>query len=318
MNVKKLLFYAIIIFLIITLGLPLLVNMLTGPEPEVSDMKVRLYHHDTGKIEELPLNEYVTGVVAAEMPAAFPVEALKAQAVAARTYVLKRLTAGGVMNSEHPGADVCDDPRHAQAWLSRGQMRERWGAINYYRYYYKIRRAVDATTNMVITYNGKLIDPVYHSACGGRTEDSGAVWKYSVPYLKSVNCPYETDPRPVQTASFTLDQARKALGVDLAAVPVSTGGSPVKITGRTDTGRVSTVEVGGVELPATLVRQRLGLRSTNFGCRLEDDKLVFTTVGYGHGVGMCQYGAKGFAEHGYSYEEILKHYYTGVEVEELK
>lgn len=318
MKVKKLLFYAIIIFLIITLGLPLLVNMLTGPEPEVGDMKVRLYHHDTGKIEELPLNEYVTGVVAAEMPAAFPVEALKAQAVAARTYVLKRLTAGGVMNSEHPGADVCDDPRHAQAWLSRGQMRERWGAINYYRYYYKIRRAVDATTNMVITYNGKLIDPVYHSACGGRTEDSGAVWKYSVPYLKSVNCPYETDPRPVQTASFTLDQARKALGIDLAAVPVSTGGSPVKITGRTDTGRVSTVEVGGVELPATLVRQRLGLRSTNFGCRLEDDKLVFTTVGYGHGVGMCQYGAKGFAEHGYSYEEILKHYYTGVEVEELK
>jgi len=317
-KVKKLLFYAIIIFLIITLGLPLLVNMLTGPEPEVGDMKVRLYHHDTGKIEELPLNEYVTGVVAAEMPAAFPVEALKAQAVAARTYVLKRLTAGGVMNSEHPGADVCDDPRHAQAWLSRGQMRERWGAINYYRYYYKIRRAVDATTNMVITYNGKLIDPVYHSACGGRTEDSGAVWKYSVPYLKSVNCPYETDPRPVQTASFTLDQARKALGIDLAAVPVSTGGSPVKITGRTDTGRVSTVEVGGVELPATLVRQRLGLRSTNFGCRLEDDKLVFTTVGYGHGVGMCQYGAKGFAEHGYSYEEILKHYYTGVEVEELK
>lgn len=315
---KKLLLFTLIIIIIITLGLPLLVNFISGPEPEAGNMKVRLYHHDTGEIEEMALNEYVTGVVAAEMPAEFPVEALKAQAVAARTYVLKRMTSGGVINSEHPGADVCDDPRHSQAWLSREEMKKRWGVVNYYRYYYKIRQAVDATGTAVITYNGELIDPVYHSACGGRTEDSGAVWKYSVPYLKSVNCPYEADPVPVQTVSFTLAQAQKALGIDLTAVPVSTGSSPVKITGRTVTGRVSTVEVGGVELPATLVRERLGLRSTNFSCKFEDNKLVFTTVGYGHGVGMCQYGAKGFAEQGYGYEEILKHYYCGVEVEKIE
>lgn len=314
---KRLILFAIVLIIIITLGLPLLVNWLAGPEPESGVIKVRLYRHDTGKIEEIALNEYVTGVVAAEMPAEFPVEALKAQAVAARTYVLKRLRAGGVLNKPHPGADVCDDPRHAQAWLSREEMRERWGIVNYYRYYYKIRQAVDATGNEVITYRGELIDPVYHSACGGRTEDAGEVWKYDVPYLKSVDCPYEADPRPAQTASFTISQVEKALGIDLSAVPVSSGSSPVKITGRTGTGRAKTVEVGGVELPATLVRERLGLRSTNFSSRLKGDKIIFTTVGYGHGVGMCQYGARGMAEQGYSYREILKHYYTGVEVEEF-
>ena len=315
---KKFIVFAVILIIIVTLGLPLLVNLLTGPEPEAENMKVRLYHHDSGQIEEIALNEYVTGVVAAEMPAEFPVEALKAQAVAARTYVLKRLLSGGVVNREHPEADVCDDHRHAQAWLSQEQMKERWGVVNYYRYYYKIRQAVDATGYTVITYRDDLIDPVYHSACGGRTENSEAVWKYNVPYLKSVNCPYENDPRSVQRVSYTLAQAQKALGINLEAVPVAAGSSPVKPVEQTETGRVKTVRAGDVDLPAVLVRERLGLRSTNFSCQLQGDKLVFTTVGYGHGVGMCQYGAKGLAEHGYSHQEILEHYYTGVNVEELE
>ena len=314
---KKILFLAIILIVVITLGLPLLVNFITGPEPEAGNMKVHLFHHDSGQTEEIDLNEYITGVVAAEMPATFPVEALKAQAVAARTYVLKRLMAGGVINSEHPGADICDDHRHAQAWISKEQMKERWGVIDYYRHYYKIRQAVDTTGNTVITHEGKMIDPVYHSACGGLTEDSGAVWKYSVPYLKSVNCPYENNPGLIQTVRFTLPQAQKALGIDLTAIPVSTGSSPVETIEQTATGRVKTIRVADVDLPALLVRQRLGLRSTNFSCKIQDNDLVFTTVGYGHGVGMCQYGAKGFAEQGYSYEEILKHYYTGVEIEEM-
>ncbi len=314
---KKFIVFAVILIIIVTLGLPLLVNLLTGPEPEAENMKVRLYHHDSGQIEEIALNEYVTGVVAAEMPAAFPVEALKAQAVAARTYVLKRLAAGGVVNREHPEADVCDDHHHAQAWLSQEQMKERWGVINYYRHYYKIRQAVDDTGNTVITYQGDLIDPLYHSTCGGRTENSGAVWKFDIPYLKSVNCPYENNPKLVQTVSYTLAQAQKALGINLEAVPVSKGSAPMDTVEQTETGRVKTVRAGDVDLPAVLVRERLGLRSTNFSCRLQGDKLVFTTVGYGHGVGMCQYGAKGLAEHGYSYREILKHYYTGVEIQTI-
>lgn len=314
---KKLIFVAIVLIIIITLGLPFLLNLITGPEPQAGHMKVRLYHHETGEIEEMDLNNYITGVVAAEMPAAFPAEALKAQAVAARTYVLKRILAGGVVNSEHPEADLCDDPRHAQAWIPREEMKKRWGIINFYRHYYKIRQAVDATGNTVISLEGELIDPVYHAACGGKTEDAGNVWKYDIPYLQSVNCPYENYPRRVERVTFTPQTVQKALGIDLTAVPVSTGESPVKTVERTPTGRVKTVEVGDVVLPATLVRQRLGLRSTNFGCTLENGKLVFTTVGYGHGVGMCQYGAKGLAEHGYGYEEILKHYYTGVTVKEL-
>ncbi|MCF8012512.1 MAG: stage II sporulation protein D [Clostridiales bacterium] len=310
---KKLLIATLVAIILIS-GIPLFLNWYTGPEDEGS-LKVRLYRNDIDKIEKLSLNEYVAGVVAAEMPAKFPIEALKAQAVAARTYVLKRIHAGGVVNKLHPGADVSDDPDRAQAWISREKMKERWGVVNYYRYYFKIRQAADATKKMIITYDGKLIDPVYHSACGGRTEDSGEVWKYSIPYLKSVNCPYEADPRPIHTASFTLPEMEKSLGVDMSAVPVSSGESPVKITERTDTGRASKVRVAGVEIPATVFRQRLNLRSTNFASNIKGDKVIFTTRGYGHGVGMCQYGAKGMADHGCSYREILKHYYTGVNVQ---
>lgn len=316
---RRILLLAGIIYIFMSLGMSSLLDLMPVPEsPGPGTMKVRLYRHQTGKIEELPLNEYVTGVVAAEMPASFPAEALKAQAVAARTYVLKRMIGGGLENPQHPGADVCDDHRHAQAWIDREEMKDRWGVINYYRHYYKIRQAVDDTGTEVITYQGELIDPIYHSACGGKTEDSGAVWKYDIPYLKSVACPYEADPHSVQAAGFSLEQAQRALGIDLTALPVSSGDSIIKITGRTATGRVDAVEAGGVELPATLVRERLGLRSTNFSCAYKDDKLVFTTVGYGHGVGMCQYGAKGFAGKGYDYQKILKHYYSGVEIEDLE
>lgn len=310
---KRLLIALIVLILVIVAALPLVVKWITGPGAEEAAYNVRLYHHQTGEIQLIPMNEYLAGVVAAEMPAEFPAEALKAQAVAARTYALKRVNSGGAINSPHPEADLCDDHRHCQAWMPVEEMKEKWGAINYYRYYYKIRQAVDATGSTVITYQGNLIDPVYHAACGGKTEDSGAVWKYSVDYLQSVECPHEEDPRSVQSASFTINQIEKALGVQLSTIPVSNS-NRVIITGKTDTGRVQTVQLGDIEFPAALVRERLGLRSTNFNAEVKDEVVVFTTKGYGHGVGMCQYGAKGFAEQGYTYKEILTHYYTGVEL----
>ncbi|MBO8129422.1 MAG: stage II sporulation protein D [Peptococcaceae bacterium] len=281
--------------------------------------EIRLYRHATGEIIELSLNEYVTGVVAAEMPARFHKEALKAQAVCARTYILKRIMAGGVANNPHPGADTCDDPRHGQAWLSREELKKRWGTWDYYRYYYKIKNAVDDTADEVIVYNGKLIDPVYHSSCGGHTESAGDIWQCDLPYLAGVPCPYDRDPYPGDKKVFTLEEVDECLDAGLAAVMVSTGdaGSLVEITARTASGRPKRVRLGNSEIDATILREALGLRSTNFTCQYADGKLTFVTKGYGHGVGLCQYGADGLAKHGYDYREILKHYYTGVKITTL-
>ncbi len=312
---RKLFLITLLLVLLLALGLPWVISRMGQPPVREGGTIVRLYRHATGQVELVPLEDYVTGVVAAEMPAAFPPEALKAQAVAARTYIVKRMLAGGVINNCHPGADTCDDPNHAQAWLSRSDMRERWGTLQYYRYYYKISAAVDDTAGEIITYRGQPIDPVYHASCGGRTENSEDVWKFAVPYLRSVACPYDAAPEPERRVTLTLRQVERALGADLRALPAAAGsGGPLRVVERTSTGRPKTLLVGDQRLTASEVRQKLGLRSTNFTWRLAGDKIEFITRGYGHGVGMCQYGARGLAEHGCDYRQIIKHYYTGVSI----
>lgn len=283
---------------------------------------IHLYIHDTGKTISIPLEEYVVGVVAAEMPAEFPLEALKAQAVAGRTYILKRLKAGGLANPYHAGADVCDDHRHGQAWISQQEMKKRWGNLSYYLYYNKIKQAVDDTSGMVIAYQGQLIDPVYHSSCGGRgTENSGDVWQFNEQYLHGVSCPYCSDPQPVSVATIPVSKVSSLLEVNLDAVPVSGTNSKVRrpfsemeVLEFTAAGRPKTIRIGAKSFPATLVRDLLGLRSTDFSMEVQNGEVIISAHGYGHAVGMCQYGAKGFAEHGFTYDQILKHYYTGVEL----
>ena len=281
--------------------------------------RVRLYVHSEDRVRVLDLEEYLVGVVAAEMPAEFPEEALKAQAVAARTYIVKRLAAGGTANPAHPGGDICDDPRHGQAWLSREDLKKRWGTAAYYRYYYKVKGAVDATEGEVLVYGGQLIDPVYCASCGGKTENAGDVWAQSAPYLKSVPCPYDADPRPVSEVSLSLEEVDRALGTSISAVPAAArggeGGAVIKVLERTATGRPKVLEIGGRRFLAVAVRDLLGLKSTNFTWRVEGGTVTFTATGHGHGVGLCQYGAKGMAEHGYDYRTILRHYYSGVEIE---
>lgn len=292
-------------------------RLLDPGEPQIRT-DVRLYRHESGEIVNLSLEDYVTGVVAAEMPAHFPAEALKAQAVAARTYILKRLAAGGVLNNPHPGADTCDDPRQGQGWLSREALRERWGTWDYYRHYYKIKRAVDATEGLVLTFEGQLIDPLYHASCGGATENSEDVWRFKVPYLRSVICPYCTDPYPGERKAFALERIDAALGTSLAATAVAAGTDPgpkIEVLAYTSTGRPKLLSFNRREISATTVRDLLGLRSTNFAVALEGDRLIFETSGHGHGVGLCQYGARGLAEAGYGFEDILQHYYSGAKIE---
>lgn len=315
---RKIFLITLILALLLIMGLPYVVNRAGEPPVREEGTMVRLYRHDTETVEVIPLDDYVTGVVAAEMPAEFPTEALKAQAVAARTYIVKRMLAGGVSNNCHPGADTCDDPTHAQAWLPRTALKERWGTLKYYHHYYKIRMAVDDTAGEVLTYQGQPIDPVFHASCGGHTENSEDVWKFAVPYLRGVDCPHDVAPEPERSVSLPLERVEQALGVKLSAA-ATTGNSDIfRVVESTGTGRPKVLLVGDKRLPATDIRGKLGLRSTNFTWHLQGDRLTFKTVGYGHGVGMCQYGARGLAENGYDYRKILTHYYTGVAINKLQ
>lgn len=278
---------------------------------------LKVYMAESGQIVHMPLEDYLVGVVAAEMPARFEEEALKAQAVAARTYALKRLKAyGGSGCAKHPEADICTDPSCCQAYLKEDELRRRWGIFSYPEYQLKIADAVAATNGLVITYDYQLIDPVYHASCGGLgTEDAAAVWGNAVPYLKPVSCPYDDNsPHQMAETVLTLKDLEKQLG-EKVTVPVS-GGLDLQVLVRTASGRVKELKVGNVTLPGTEVRQRLGLNSTSFSWQLaENGKVIFTTYGKGHGVGMCQYGANGLAKQGQDFRAILKHYYTGVEIE---
>jgi stage II sporulation protein D len=316
---KRFIILFFILTLIIVVGIPTAMNWVSPAKVRKTEATVKMYSHATGKVVSIPIEEYVIGVVAAEMPAAFPNEALKAQAVAARTYLMKRLSVNGVTNPIHPGADICDDHRHYQAWISKEEMKNRWGNIKYYRYYLKIANAVYSTKQQVITYEGQIIDPVYHSSCGGLgTVDAGEVWQLDAPYLKGVPCPYNADPRPVQEVVLTIPQLEKATGEEVSALPVSTGPKGIiEVLEKTGGGFPKRIRVGSKEFSAAALRESLGLRSNRFVINLEDGQIKISTTGYGHGVGMCQYGAKGMAEKGFDYQEIIKHYYTGVEIMSL-
>lgn len=317
---RRLLIGMLLLLTALVLGIPYLAGQQIPARFFPGTTIVRVYLHEEDGIQRLKLEDYLVGVVAAEMPVEFPEEALKAQAVAARTYVLKRMAGGGVANPVHPGADVCDNPAHGQAWLAREDLKDRWGTLHYYQYYYKVKEAVDETAGQVLVWKGDLIDPAYHASCGGATENAADVWQSEAPYLSSVPCPYDTDPQPVRAVTFRLEELDQVLGTNLNAVPVTEGAGTaagIKLIEETETGRSKTIAFGNKQFSAMVVRDLLGLRSTRLTWFLDGETVTFTTTGYGHGVGMCQYGSKGLAEHGYDYRIILGHYYSGAEVTEM-
>lgn len=312
---------AVSLFLVV--ALPALVINLWQSEPRISIKNVgpgiRVKMDDTGKVVVMPLEEYLVGVVAAEMPASFYPQALAAQAVAARTYTLKKLT-NSAASALHPNADVCTDSNHCQGWLSKIELRRRWGIVKYWSYYKKIVDAVQDTQGMVLTYGGRLIEPVYHSTSGGRTEASSEVWKYSFPYLQSVECKWDKrSPRYFNKETITISRLEQKLGVNIAAAPVMVGSdSPLRILERTVSGRVKTIKVGSKTFAGTDFRRLLGLSSTYIDWEISGGSIIFNTKGYGHGVGLCQYGADGQARQGKDYREILKYYYRGVAIEKYQ
>ena len=252
----------------------------------------------SGEETEMTLRDYLVGVVMAEMPAEFQLEALKAQAVAARTYTLSRLAQGGMLS---------DDPAVCQAFIPPERAQEKLGE-NWENLLWKLRCAVEETDGEVLLYDGALISATYFSCSGGTTEDAAAVWGGDVPYLVSVDSPGEEMADAYESeAVFSYAQLEEMLEIDTISVGDVT---------YTDGGGVAEISIGGKTFSGTQLRKRLGLRSTKFTMELAPETVTFYVLGNGHRVGMSQYGANAMAQAGKSYEEILKWYYTGVELRE--
>lgn len=270
------------------------------------------------RLRTMALEEYVRGVVAAEMPADFEPAALAAQSLVARTYAVGRLVSqGGKGCVLHAGADVCTDPTHCQGWASEAELRQTWGYFGFYSRWAKITAAVKSTADQIITSQGLPIDPAYHSTCGGHTENSEDVWSAKVSYLRGVVCETDGDsPRLSETKEFTLKQLQDALGAEAGALTAMRQGDAklFQITSLTPNGRVRELRVGDRALTGAEFRTALGLRSTKMALSWSNGGLKVVTTGYGHGVGLCQYGSNGLAKLGLGFADIIAHYYTGVEI----
>ena len=273
-------------------------------------LSISLYDRASGKTEEMPLEEYIIGVVGAEMPASFPLEALKAQAVAARTYAVRHMTAFG--GSGCSGADICTDSGCCQSYKSTEQLREKFGG-EAERYMDKLRQAVYETEGEYAAYKGEPIEALYHSSAGGRTEDAQNVFSAALPYLVGVDSPGE------ETAGKYAAEVRVSLGEFTNRVnkkwPASKLkknrlGEQVKVVSRYDSGRVKELKLNKITVSGRELRRLFDLNSANFTLSI-GEKVTIRTKGYGHGVGMSQYGAHAMALTGKTYREILAWYYPG-------
>ena len=313
----------LLLALLLTVLLPFLLVVARGlrleaPRPpavplDPGDLPVRVFVPSAGRVETLPLEDYLAGVVAAEMPATFHPEALKAQAVAARTYTVRQMQVfGGPGCRQHPEADVCGDPQTGQAWASLEDKRRQWGWLNGWRFSRKIRQAVEETAGLILVYQGAPIDAVYHSTSGGRTEAALTVWGHDVPYLRPVDSPWEeASPHFRSSKTLTVDEFARRLEIKAEAVEKLPAERCFEAVETSPGGRVARARVGGREFTGPQLRQRLDLPSTWFECRRQGQQLVFAIRGWGHGVGLSQYGADGMARQGRTYQEILQHYYPG-------
>lgn len=278
---------------------------------------IKLLHTDTDKVEEIQLDEYLYGVVSAEMPASFEEEALKAQAVVARTYTIYKIVNN---DGKHGEADICDDSGCCQAWISKEDRLEKWDEDKREENWNKIVDAVKSTQGKIITYEGKPINAFFHSNSGGTTEAPIDVWGGSgYPYLQSVATAGEDAYSQYSSeATFSKEEFEEKIKEVHSDFEIDFDEKDcIKVEEYTDGNRVKTVKIGNLELSGVEVRTIFGLRSANFKVTINDNEIKFEVTGYGHGVGMSQTGADSLAKEGQSYEDIIHHYYTDVEIEDM-
>ena len=279
---------------------------------------VKVYRTLKETVEEVNIEDYICGVVANEMQVNFEDEALKAQAIVSRTYLASKRINNCSINSE---SDICDS-MHCQVYSSKEELINKWGEENGEKYWSKIQAAVEATKGMVLTYDGELVlYPLFFSTSSGKTESASDLSFGDIPYLISVeSLGEESSPKFTSTKEMTLSDLALAINSKYPNSGINTANlsSKLQIGKRSEAGGVITVVIGNDKIDGAEFRAIAGLNSTNFTYSIKDKTIIFECKGYGNGVGMSQWGANIMAKEGTGYEEILKHYYTGINIGYLK
>ncbi|HHW69056.1 MAG TPA: stage II sporulation protein D [Tenericutes bacterium] len=303
---KKIIFLTILMILIPYLIITLFVKEKEIKFEYVSNMSVRIKREMTGNIDIVPFEDYIVGVLAGEMPVSFEIEALKAQAVAARSYVMKKMEYNS--SKEYDVVDTVNN----QVYLDEKYLKQAW-KDKYVENINKIKTAVLETKGQYLEYNGKVVEAFFFSTSVGATENSEEIFSAQVPYLRSVVSLWDKDVSPVYNDYFyfSLDEFYKKLGLEYSNKIITEN------IETTSTGRIKKIKINGSIFTGGQVFEKLKLRSTHFTITQNDNKVAVVTKGYGHGVGMSQYGAQGMAKSGYKYDEILKYYYQGVELKKI-
>ncbi|MGI6413276.1 MAG: stage II sporulation protein D [Syntrophomonadaceae bacterium] len=278
------------------------------PVEKTNEPQITLYLNEEKKVITLPFEAYIIGTVCAEMPASFELEALKAQAVCARTYAIRKIMEG----KKYPmGANLSDDIYSCQAYITESEF-TKLHHPDAKQYLKKIQRAVNETRGQIMLYDGQPIDALYHSTCGGRTESASEVWGKKVPYLQSAECGYCAESRHYEAVQvFSVQEINSALGEK------GNGSLNLKVIEKSPSGRIKKVLINNLTLTGEEIRRRLNLASNWWSYRIAPDSITINTRGYGHGVGLCQYGANGLARDGKRYTDILSHYYQGAMIYKL-
>jgi stage II sporulation protein D len=271
-----------------------------------NNMIVRVFRDNTKQTELVPFEEYVTGVLAGEMPVSFNMEALKAQAVAARTYVMKKIEI-----NKNKDYDIIDTVAN-QVYLDDNYLKAVW-KDNYISKINKLKTAIIETEGQYLSYNERVIEAFFFSTSVGMTENSEDIFSTKLPYLRSMKSEWDKEVSPVysDTFMFNLDDFYKRLNL------IYTEKIKIQVLKTTSTGRIKSIKINGKTFTGGEIFSKLSIRSTYFSIVQTNNIVTVTTKGYGHGVGMSQYGAEGMARAGYNYEEILKYYYQGVNIEKI-
>ncbi len=316
-KMRKILIY-IAIMAVVTVAVPFFVISVKGggektEQKEENIKTISVYIKDKDKVENMEFEEYITNVVCAEMPALFEAEALKAQAVAARTYTVSKINANvsDEILQMHKNARICTDSAHCQAYLSNEELQQKWGN-DADKYYSKIKSAVYNTQSEIVTYNNEPIRAVFHSSNNGKTENAKNVWGGEFPYLVSVESAGEDlSPKYKTEYTTTFDNFYNVISQNYANADKSRFIENITYT---DGEKVDSITVFGTKIRGVDMRSMFKLNSADFEIQKQNDVVTFTCYGYGHGVGMSQYGANYMAKNGKKYDEILKTYYSGTAI----
>ena len=320
---KKIVFYLIFI-IILTFTMPLIFTNPFKTEETVADeiekfdygkySSINLLHIDTGEVEQIDLDTYLYGVVASEMPATFELEALKAQAVVARTYTIYQIKNG----SKHENADVCDSSYCCQAWISKENRMARWEEDKAEEYWNKILEAVNTTKGKIIFYEGEPINALFHSNSGGSTEISLNVWGGNFPYFQTVETSGEESYSSYSSeVEISKDDLIKKMLERYSDFKIDfSDNNCINIEEYTSSGRISKISIGNKQISGVEARSIFGLKSAKFNFEILENSIKFSVLGYGHGVGLSQCGSDVLAKNGKNYEEIIRYYYKDVEIHE--